>query len=93
MIPPNLRFEVDDFTEPWLFRKESFDLIHARSLFGCVADWPTFYREALEYVRTRKVHQAASLPLVLTLTPAIFSPADGSNSSKCLLFPNPTTAL
>ncbi|EUC34953.1 hypothetical protein COCCADRAFT_92254 [Bipolaris zeicola 26-R-13] len=51
MIPPNLRFEVDDFTEPWLFRKESFDLIHARSLFGCVADWPKFYQEALDHLQ------------------------------------------
>lgn len=56
MIPPNLRFEVDDFTEPWLFRKESFDLIHARSLFGCVADWPKFYQEALEYVALPRSH-------------------------------------
>ncbi|EMD67056.1 hypothetical protein COCSADRAFT_33940 [Bipolaris sorokiniana ND90Pr] len=51
MIPPNLRFEVDDFTEPWLFRKESFDLIHARSLFGCVADWPKLYQEALDHLQ------------------------------------------
>ena len=50
LVPPNLKFEVDDFTEPWLFRKESFDFIHARSLYGCVADWSTFYKEALEFV-------------------------------------------
>jgi hypothetical protein len=48
MVPPNVRFEIDDFTEPWLFKKNHFDFIHARSLFGCVADWPTFYKEALE---------------------------------------------
>lgn len=51
MIPPNLRFEVDDFTEPWLYRKESFDLIHVRSLFGCVSDWPTFYKEAFDHLQ------------------------------------------
>ena len=50
MVPPNLRFEVDDFTETWLYRKESFDFIHARSLYGCVADWSAFYKEAYEYV-------------------------------------------
>jgi hypothetical protein len=50
LVPPNLSFEVDDFTEPWLYGKESFDFIHARSLYGCVADWATFYKEALEYV-------------------------------------------
>jgi hypothetical protein len=55
LVPPNLRFEVDDFTEPWLFRKESFDFIHARSLFGCVSDWATLYKEALEYVNVSNV--------------------------------------
>jgi hypothetical protein len=48
MVPPNLRFEVDDCTEPWLFRKEQFDFIHVRSLFGSVADWPAFYKEVYE---------------------------------------------
>ncbi|PSN70480.1 S-adenosyl-L-methionine-dependent methyltransferase, partial [Corynespora cassiicola Philippines] len=51
LVPPNLRFEVDDFTEPWVFRKESFDFIHARSLYGCVADWPAFYKEVLDHLQ------------------------------------------
>lgn len=59
LVPPNLRFEVDDCTDPWLFRKESFDFIHVRSLYGCVADWPTFYREALEFVN---MHGRDSVP-------------------------------
>lgn len=87
MIPPNLHFEVDDFTEPWLYRKESFDLIHARSLFGCVADWPTFYKEALEYVH---MNPTVSTP-VLT-QPATFSLVVSLNNWKCLSCPNPTTA-
>jgi hypothetical protein len=49
MVPPNVRFEIDDFTEPWLFKKDHFDFIHVRSLYGCVADWSAFYKEALEY--------------------------------------------
>ncbi|OSS50807.1 hypothetical protein B5807_04578 [Epicoccum nigrum] len=51
LIPPNLHFEVDDFTEPWVFRKESFDFIHARCLYGCVADWPAFYKEVLAHLQ------------------------------------------
>ncbi|KAF1918737.1 SAM dependent methyltransferase [Ampelomyces quisqualis] len=51
LVPPNLCFEVDDFTEPWLFRKESFDFIHARTLYGCVADWSVFYKEALDHLQ------------------------------------------
>jgi hypothetical protein len=54
MVPPNVRFEIDDFTEPWLFKKDHFDFIHIRALYGCVADWPTFYKETLEYVHPQK---------------------------------------
>lgn len=51
LVPPNLKFEIDDFTEPWLYRKESFDFIHARSLYGSVADWPKFYKEVLLHLK------------------------------------------
>lgn len=51
LVPPNLRFEVDDFTEPWLYRKESFDFVYARALYGCVADWPALYREAMIHLQ------------------------------------------
>jgi hypothetical protein len=44
-VPPNLQFLVDDFTAPWLYTKESFDFIHARSIYGCVADYPALYSE------------------------------------------------
>lgn len=62
MVPPNVRFEIDDFTEPWLFKKDHFDFIHVRSLYGCVADWSTFYKEALEYEQP---------PCTMTPTPAL----------------------
>jgi hypothetical protein len=51
MIPPNLKFEVDDCTEPWLYKPATFDFIHVRSLYGCVADWPKFYKESLDHLK------------------------------------------
>ena len=48
-IPPNLHFEVDDCCDDWVYGKDSFDFIHARGLYGCVADWDKFYKEALKY--------------------------------------------
>lgn len=48
-IPPNLHFEVDDCCDDWVYGKDSFDFIHVRGLYGCVADWDKFYKEALEY--------------------------------------------
>jgi ubiquinone/menaquinone biosynthesis C-methylase UbiE len=44
-VPPNLQFVVDDFTAPWLYTKDSVDFIHARSIYGCVSDYPTLYSE------------------------------------------------
>ncbi|CEL06136.1 Putative SAM dependent methyltransferase [Aspergillus calidoustus] len=49
-VPPNLRFEIDDATETWVYSQE-FDLVHVRSLYGAIADWPAFYREALKTLR------------------------------------------
>ena len=46
-VPPNLRFEVDDCCDDWLY-KRPFDFIHVRGLYGCVADWGRFYDQALQ---------------------------------------------
>lgn len=50
-VPPNLEFQIDDFTQPWTFTPESFDFIHARSLYGCVGDYGTFYREVMRALK------------------------------------------
>jgi hypothetical protein len=44
-VPPNVEFQIDDFTLPWTFTLESFDFIHARCIYGCVADYPALYAE------------------------------------------------
>ncbi|KAI0473360.1 S-adenosyl-L-methionine-dependent methyltransferase [Xylariaceae sp. FL0804] len=50
-VPPNLRFEVDDVTQPWTWAPGSFDYVHARWLVGSVADWPALFREAFRAIR------------------------------------------
>ncbi|KAL2812110.1 S-adenosyl-L-methionine-dependent methyltransferase [Aspergillus granulosus] len=50
-VPPNLRFEIDDATDVWTYPSNNFDLVHVRSLYGAIADWPAFYREALKTLR------------------------------------------
>jgi hypothetical protein len=37
--------------EPWTFRKESFDFIHARSIYGSVADYPSIYSKIKEHLK------------------------------------------
>ncbi|KAK3353769.1 S-adenosyl-L-methionine-dependent methyltransferase [Lasiosphaeria hispida] len=45
-IPPNLKFEIDDANQEWTWPDNTFDYIHVRALFGSIADWDSFYREA-----------------------------------------------
>ncbi len=49
-IPPNCRFEIEDCTQEWTFDEDFFDYIHVRCLFGSIADWPAFYREAYAHL-------------------------------------------
>ncbi|KAI0380330.1 S-adenosyl-L-methionine-dependent methyltransferase [Hypomontagnella monticulosa] len=44
-IPPNLKFEVDDITQPWTYEPNSFDYIHVRWLVGAIPDWFHLFRE------------------------------------------------
>lgn len=47
--PPNCTFEVDDFEQDWVYRK-NFDYIHARELGGCVTDDEQLFRRAFEHL-------------------------------------------
>ncbi|KAK2047206.1 methyltransferase domain-containing protein [Colletotrichum somersetense] len=49
-VPPNCRFQIDDFEQPWTF-SDSFDFIHARNLEGCIADLPGFFRQIYDNTR------------------------------------------
>ncbi|UPK95640.1 hypothetical protein LCI18_006575 [Fusarium solani-melongenae] len=46
LVPPNLWFEIDDFTRPWTFPEDSVDYIHMRFLRGSVPDWHALYQNA-----------------------------------------------
>ncbi|WPJ65655.1 hypothetical protein SMAC4_09555 [Sordaria macrospora] len=45
-VPPNLRFEVDDYNKEWTYKANFFDFVHIRWLTGTVKDWHTLYKEA-----------------------------------------------
>ncbi|GAT29900.1 methyltransferase [Aspergillus luchuensis] len=59
-IPPNCRFEVDDFEQPWSYSKP-FDYIHGRELEGCVRDIDNLYRQALENLKPGGWMEMASM--------------------------------
>ncbi|KAK2738257.1 hypothetical protein FQN57_007120 [Myotisia sp. PD_48] len=64
LVPPNLEFQIDDFCEPWTFTKESFDFIHARSIYGCVADYPALYAEVLKHLKPGAWFEQAEISVV-----------------------------
>ncbi|KAI9831669.1 MAG: hypothetical protein M1819_004735 [Sarea resinae] len=65
LVPPNLQFEIDDFTAEWVYTKSSFDFIHARGLYGCVADWPAFYRQVKDHLKPGGYFEQAEKSVVL----------------------------
>ncbi|SPO05571.1 related to methyltransferase [Cephalotrichum gorgonifer] len=65
MVPPNLQFEVDDMCLPWTFHPPaSFDFIHARCIYGCVADYPALYAQVLEHLKPGAWFQHAEISVV-----------------------------
>jgi hypothetical protein len=45
-IPPNLKFEIDDYNKEWV-GSTRYDLIHSREILGTVPDWVHFYKKAI----------------------------------------------
>ena len=50
-MPPNCRFELDDIENEWLYRKDHFDLIHARELMLAVRDWDQLIKQAYDHLK------------------------------------------
>lgn len=49
-VPPNVKFEVDDLEDEWLWAPNSFDYIHSRAMVGSIRNWPRFLEQAYKYV-------------------------------------------
>ncbi|KAH6871785.1 S-adenosyl-L-methionine-dependent methyltransferase [Thelonectria olida] len=45
-VPANVTFEIEDCTQEWTFKPDSFDFIHMRYLFGSISDWSLLFKEA-----------------------------------------------
>ncbi|KIX09018.1 uncharacterized protein Z518_00096 [Rhinocladiella mackenziei CBS 650.93] len=49
-VPPNCKFEVDDFDQTWIFSKK-FDLIHGRMLAGSLGNPRRLLQQSLEALK------------------------------------------
>ncbi|KAF4626930.1 hypothetical protein G7Y89_g11223 [Cudoniella acicularis] len=66
-VAPNVRFEINDACDPdWGYKKNSFDFIHVRAMYGSVADWPAFYRQALAHLAPGGWFQQIEMSVVPT---------------------------
>jgi len=45
-VPPNVRFEIDNAEDEWMYGENTFDFIHIRTLLGSIKDWDRLYRQA-----------------------------------------------
>ncbi|KAI1160019.1 S-adenosyl-L-methionine-dependent methyltransferase [Nemania serpens] len=50
-IPPNLKFEIDDVTQPWTYAPNSFDFVHMRWLIGAIPSWYTLFEEVFQALK------------------------------------------
>ncbi|GIZ38675.1 hypothetical protein CKM354_000208400 [Cercospora kikuchii] len=50
-VPPNCRFEIDDFENEWTFGNDRFDMIHHRFLVGHISDPPEFYKRVFNTLK------------------------------------------
>ncbi|KAL3477616.1 S-adenosyl-L-methionine-dependent methyltransferase [Aspergillus californicus] len=46
-VPPNCKFEIDDYEQPWTF-SQKFDYIHGRMLAGSIVDENTLFKQAYD---------------------------------------------
>ncbi|KAL0937649.1 uncharacterized protein CTRU02_207380 [Colletotrichum truncatum] len=45
--PPNVKFEVDDVEEPWIY-SQKFDYIHSRMMTSSIGDWRTYLQRCYD---------------------------------------------
>ncbi|KAI3574062.1 S-adenosyl-L-methionine-dependent methyltransferase [Fusarium oxysporum f. sp. albedinis] len=45
-VPPNVKFEIDDATQPWTWPEHTLDFVHIRFLNSAIKDWHALFREA-----------------------------------------------
>ncbi|KAI1347097.1 S-adenosyl-L-methionine-dependent methyltransferase [Xylaria sp. FL0043] len=64
-IPPNLKFEIDDITQPWTYARNSFDYIHMRWLIGAIPDWYAVFREVFQTLRPGGIFESKESSCVI----------------------------
>ncbi|KAL1995095.1 hypothetical protein VTN49DRAFT_1282 [Thermomyces lanuginosus] len=51
LVPPNVKFLVDDIESEWAYEKDPFDFIHARYLAGSIKNFPRLIEQCYRSVK------------------------------------------
>ncbi|KAJ5587023.1 methyltransferase [Penicillium hispanicum] len=62
-LPPNCRFEVDDFEQPWSY-SQPFDYIHGRELEGCIRDHDRLFQQAYDNLKPKGWFEMATMSVM-----------------------------
>ncbi|KAJ5183510.1 hypothetical protein N7492_001126 [Penicillium capsulatum] len=61
-VPPNCRFEIDDFEQPWEYSRP-FDYIHGRELEGSIRDHDKLFQYAYDNLNPKGWFEIATMEL------------------------------
>ncbi|PSN75231.1 S-adenosyl-L-methionine-dependent methyltransferase [Corynespora cassiicola Philippines] len=50
-VPPNVKFEIDDAEETWTWQENFFDLVHMRTMTGCIRNWDRLFEQAYKHTK------------------------------------------
>lgn len=50
-VPPNVKFEVDDCEDEWLWAPDTFDYIHVRMINGAIKRWRPFFQNIYDHLK------------------------------------------
>ncbi|KAF2788431.1 S-adenosyl-L-methionine-dependent methyltransferase, partial [Melanomma pulvis-pyrius CBS 109.77] len=50
-VPPNVKFEIDDAEQAWTWNENFFDLIHMRTMTGCIRNWDRLFEQAFRHTK------------------------------------------
>ncbi|KAH3913942.1 hypothetical protein HBH56_096300 [Parastagonospora nodorum] len=50
-VPPNVKFEIDDAEQTWTWDDNFFDLVHLRTMTGCIRNWDKLFAQAFRHTK------------------------------------------
>jgi len=50
-VPPNVKFEIDDAEQTWTWQENYFDMVHLRTMTGCIRDWNRLFTQAYRHTK------------------------------------------